>query len=423
MNKYFAPLVVGYRGASNRHGMWEIIEYNGSKDILIRFDDTGETRIVQGVNLRSGQVTPPSYSACNFLETNLKMNRKYEEGRFSLVPTEYRNASSQMNITCCICNTVFNRKIGDFISKDGSGCPVCDKQEIVREDKFIEYITKSGEAHNHKYTYIREPLHNIYSIITVVCPYHTPYRIAIGTHMRGKGSCPECAKEEKLLLAKYPPRNGYKYIVTTSNRSVWVEHEKCGTIFCTKPSTLKKNTRFLCPSCGVQTVTFDVFKDRATEAHGDAYTYSDYISISENVTITHKECGNTFSAQAATHINGNYGKPVGCPYCATYGFSLGRPAFLYVLQAPNGYVKVGITHQEVEGRIRQISKSTRKFGWVFECKYSWGMKGEDAKRIEKLVHSDLKNKYLLPSEKFDGSGETFLDADITVVKNIIEQYL
>ena len=52
-----------------------------------------------------------------------------------------------------------------------------------------------------------------------------------------------------------------------------------------------------------------------------------------------------------------------------------------------------------------------------------GSEGVDAKRIEALAHNELKKKYKSPEEKFDGSFETFVGANIDDTVNFIKNIL
>lgn len=90
--------------------------------------------------------------------------------------------------------------------------------------------------------------------------------------------------------------------------------------------------------------------------------------------------------------------------------------------ADNGYVKVGITHQTPEGRIRQIHKTTRHM-FLFDCYSCWSMLGKDAVFVEHEILKLLRQQYKQPEEVFDGSSETFVNLPPSEVVNIIEKFL
>ena len=160
-----------------------------------------------------------------------------------------------------------------------------------------------------------------------------------------------------------------------------------------------------------QRVTFETFEERAKDIKGYEYDKSSWKSIDDNLYITHLDCGRTFSQQASTHISGNYGKPVGCPYCATHGFSLGRDGSVYVLyEEILGLTKVGVTHQPVHRRVMQIrANSLRKYNVDinFKLLQSWEMSGEKCSRVEKGAHKYLSERFESPAINFDGSTECF----------------
>jgi len=308
---------------------------------------------------------------------------------------------------------------------NGAGCPTCaiqDSREKVRM-KFSEFVDKVSIVHNGKYTYVRSSFTHAGGRVEIVCPYHGNFELGVYTHLVGSG-CPTCSKEGALSerYDQLVPRKEYNYLFRDGS-DMWLVHTKCGRVFKNPITRVGSNTKYLCPACAVQSVTEEVFLERARMLFGEEYEYSNFTTIGSNVTIHHKKCGNTSVMKASTHVRGNYGKGVGCPYCATYGFSKGRDAFLYVLQAPNGYTKVGITHQEVIGRIRQISKSTKKMGWVFTEVYKLRLSGEDAITVEKKSHKYLDELYKKPVEKFDGSSETYVGVDLDKLLIFIQNFI
>lgn len=300
---------------------------------------------------------------------------------------------------------------------------MCKERES--KNKYVEaYIDKAGSAHRSKYMYDIESLKTTGDKVKVLCPLHGWFDADRYKHQNGEGVCPMCKEQaENEKKAEAVVKEGYTLLNVTDDKQVWLLHDKCGRSFKLPLSKYTGNGKFLCFDCGIQNVTFDVFKERAANVFEDEYEYSNFISMADPVTLLHKACGNTFTIKAGTHIQGNYGKGVGCAYCAKYGFSVGRDAFIYVLSAPNGYVKAGVTHQTEGGRLRQINRTTRELGWEFSEEYSVPVSGTVAKEVETLTHKYLSERYEHPEEWFDGRLETYKGTSIREVIDLVEKFL
>ena len=409
---------IGDKFMSNRFGEVIVVEYINSKHIVVQFDN-GEKRAVQYGAIVSGKVTPPSFSATNLLEWIYKAENKYGVGRYDYSMCSYANRHSVMIIKCNTCGSVFKRKATDFIGKDCVGCLDCYRKSILLS--FEEFTLQAGKAHCGKYLYSKESWNGIDSRIDIICPYHGVFSAAADDHRNGRCGCPTCRSDDnknstynKLILPE-----GYSKVCLCTDK-YYAKHNKCGTIFSRK-LVGKETAKFLCPSCGIQNVTFDVFLERAREANGNEYDYSEYESISKNVKITHKSCGKSWYAQAGSHINGNYGKPVGCPYCATHGFSYGRDGTLYVIASDTGLVKVGVTHRKVKDRIKQIQRTTKEH--LFHEYKEWKLPGEVAGNVEMKSHELLRGVYEQPNVPFDGYTECFCGADVCYICEIVEKFI
>lgn len=419
-----APYKVGDRVKSNSFGWAEVAEYNGNKDVKVLFDCGGETR-ASAYSIKKGHFAPTGALKNNTQELWLMKAKELHKTTYDYSNSVFISHKDKIEIHCNKCGENFCVVATDHINKNRCGCPSCARKKAreVATTSVEEFIERAGKSHNWKYTYILSSYSKLGGAVTVVCPIHGEYICDATRHSKGQASCPKCREEEetKHRFNSLKTRDDYTYLFATG-REVWVLHKGCGSTFKVTAQTINSVTKHICPCCDKnrQSVTFKDFKHRAYQVFGDSYEYSNYNGINNKLTFTHKVCGNTYEAHAGSHISANYGKGVGCPYCATYGFSPGREAYLYILKSSHGYVKVGITHQEVEGRIRQISKSTKKLGWVFSEAKSWKMSGEDARRIEKLVHKHFDGIYTKPVEKFDGSGETYVGANIIEIEDFIK---
>lgn len=88
--------------------------------------------------------------------------------------------------------------------------------------------------------------------------------------------------------------------------------------------------------------------------------------------------GHEWSTQALNLLKPNH--PSGCPACQTYGFSPGRPAWVYLLHNPDFLaIKVGITNNPDQC----VERQHRKNGWSLVR--LWSVGGWDAPTIETQV--------------------------------------
>lgn len=423
-----APFKVGDRVLSNFFGWVEVIEYKGSKKIRIVFED-GRTASVQAYALKLGQVTPQGSLRTNTEGDWISKAISIHGDKYDYTNSVFEAYDKPVKIYCRTCKEVFSVTATDHINKYQRGCHKCAKHLCTQKQvlPFSEFIERSGKEHKWKYFYDMPSYRGLGHSVFVVCPIHGRFKVFAGNHVKGASGCPECYKVEKSKqrfkdTAKEWLNNQYSLVCQSTKNLVWVKHNSCGTIF-QKPLDSIITQKHLCPSCGISQISFEDFLNRAREVHGDEYQYEDYVAISKKVSLTHKTCGNTFTANASSHISGNYGRGVGCPYCASHGLSPSRDTRLYILSADNGYVKIGVTHQQVSDRLRQISKSTRKLGWVFYEVTSWAMSGEKAIYLEKTVHKHFSLLYRKPEEKFDGSCETYIGVNVSDAINYLQNIL
>ena len=403
---------------TNFDGVVEVIEYNGNKDILVRFEDGSQTKC-QIWALRTGQVAKPGRAAKGVDAWKAKVIALHGN-KFDISKTDYKNSNSKVDVVCNSCGETIC-VTADILSSNEKYKCACVKKYLL----FNSFVEEAGEIHQYKYQYVRKTYSTREKNVEVVCPYHGSFIVRADAHVRGSG-CPACVVAEKEEVFKQHLPTDYTFLCCVDNyNSAWVKHKACGEIFRVNYNNLKTRSVW-CNSCWQksipQRVTFDVFLERARKQWGYEYSYSDYVSVGDYFNVTHSVCGNTFKTKPTTHLQGNYGKGVGCPHCASYGFNPSREAYLYLLHSENtDVVKVGITHQEVIGRIRQIHK--RSGGNRFKEYASWKMVGAEAITLEKEIHSLLKESYNQPENVFDGSTECFINVNPFVVKGMIESLL
>lgn len=418
-NPTLPSMFIGDRFKSNRFGEVEVIKYEGKKYVTIRFlEYNNEESVAQAVNIRRGLVSPDSLTVKTLarwkeVATN-NHNNSYDYSHLSEKP----RSGDRVDVRCRDCDSIISVDSEDHLF--GRGHCSCKKEKEI--DLFYLDISSKSQYKIQRRSVLTKEMSQI---VEATCAEHGNFSMSIKA-LTNNGKCPTCElvdRRMELLRNKESILTNVEVLGFTENYDYILLDTRSGDIKVYKPSYLVKKENspfeFKAPA---QRVTFDVFLQRAKRVHGDTYEYSNYKSIGEKLTVTHKACGNTYEQLASGHINGNYGKGVGCPHCAKYGLSLSRPTNLYILVADNGYVKVGITHQTTEGRIRQIHKSSRPI-CLFKCFSSWNMSGADAIFVEKELLSKLKEYYKQPPEVFDGSTETFVGANPEDVCGIIKKLI
>jgi len=418
-NNLVVKVRVGDVYDTNRFGKVVITKYEGNKKVTVQFIDYPDEFVTAQMNaIERGLVTPHFYNV-RTLERWKETATKKHSGRYDYSNVKEKPYNHQdILIHCNYCGN--NYSVNAALHMNGGGHCSCKRTSEV--DAFYGEISSKTQ-----YKIDRDSVRTreIDQCVAATCEQHGSFEGSIRSLTEGR-KCPTCELVDwrlALLEEKKEILQGVEVLGFTEDYRYILLDTTTGEIKTYNITDLKKKTNSpFVLRVPEQRVTLDVFKQRAFAVHGDAYSYSDYLSIGEKVTITHKECGNTYKQAAAGHINGNYGKGVGCPYCAKYGLSLSRPTNLYILLADNGYVKVGITHQTPEGRIRQIHKSTRAM-FLFKCYKSWNMIGKDAVFAEHEILTLLRQQYKQPSEIFDGSSETFVGTSPPEIAILIEKFL
>ena len=417
-----AAFAIGDVISSNNFGDAVVAEYVNSKKIRVRFK-AGWECWVQADNARSGKFAPEGLLKTDGIQTFIEKSKAVYGNLYDYSNSVFVSATKPITIVCNRCGKEITiKQAGDHYSKKRRGCSECNTKESVEQSKlsFEDFIEQSGKAHNYKYTYFKEDFDGSNSNVFVCCNIHGKFKAKVSTHKNGGAKCPICVKEDDLDMRykNYKLTNDYKKLFRVGDK-VCVKHLSCGNIF--YRDIVPTEIDCPCPICSRQRITFEKFLERTRECVPDEYEYAEYQSIGKPLKITHKLCGNSWYANAGGHINGNYGKPVGCPYCATHGFSYGRTGNLYVLQSNTGLVKVGVTHRRVDHRIRQIQKTTSKH--IFNEVCHWKLDGKVAGNIEDEVHRLLRSQYEQPVEVFDGYTECFYIEDIEYVKDEISKLI
>lgn len=159
----------------------------------------------------------------------------------------------------------------------------------------------------------------------------------------------------------------------------------------------------------------DHFIARSVSRHGaDKFTYTkvDYKNAKTKVIVTCNLHGD-FPTYPDNHWLG-----AGCPDCSESGFSCNRPAILYVMHCTeDNLTKIGITNSQVSKRNKALNKS---YGKSFDLIRTFSHEdGNFINTLETAMLYELREKYVQPSEKFQGYSESFYNVPITYLLDSI----
>jgi hypothetical protein len=226
-----------------------------------------------------------------------------------------------------------------------------------------EFITKAREVHGDKWDYSLVDYECATKPVKITCPQHGVFLQSPGPHVLQRQGCPECGK--------------------------W----KSGA------ARVCKQEHFLSKLSDDYKATYDL-------------TLAIYQGLYSPVTVSCKEHGR-FQVKPCDMYKG-----AGCVKCATSGFKIDIPAYLYVLQS-DGSVKLGITNRKPLDRARRISSSSGVEHTVVQSFYF--DLGSEARKLESTLLEILRKDYDNPRDVYDGYTESFVGIDAaTLIEKIID---
>lgn len=189
--------------------------------------------------------------------------------------------------------------------------------------KVEDFITKSNNLHNHKYIYSKSVYIGSGRELIIICPLHGEFPQKPCVHIAGGGCpiCGNIKRRTKLndFIVKSNNIHNYKY---TYHNVVYINAKIKVTITCPIHGDFPQIpndhlTNHGCPKCANKQVTTEEFIAKSQLIHGDTYAYSyvNYINNTTEVIITCKIHGN-FTQTPNIHLNG-----CGCKQCSPRGYS------------------------------------------------------------------------------------------------------
>lgn len=235
----------------------------------------------------------------------------------------------------------------------GKECAVCGREKASRSNREAHaalFVERAQAVHGNTYDYSSSIYTKGKEPIIVTCRLHGDFKTTPSNHINTGNGCPECAR------------------------------------------IASRHTR-------------DEVLEKARSIHGDKYDYTNfqYTEWEEKAEIICKDHG-SFLQTPHGHCRGN-----GCPACRRTGYDDNKPGTLYVLEFGN-VTKIGITNRDVKKRVTQIkTNSGKKFEVVTQFNFE---DGKIPNKLETVLILELRKLYEQPSEKYDGSTESFLDLDV-----------
>jgi len=115
---------------------------------------------------------------------------KIHNNKYDYSKTNYVDSKTKVTIICpshgefsCSPNTHLN----------GHGCYKCGFKSNIKCG--LDFIRKSSEIHNHKYSYLNVNYVNSYTKVIITCPQHGNFMQQPGNHSKGVG-CQKCQREQ-----------------------------------------------------------------------------------------------------------------------------------------------------------------------------------------------------------------------------------
>lgn len=357
---------VGSIWKTNYHGNVEVISFNGSKKITVKFLDCGATQVTNKDLLEKGQITPKGNGRIK-IRSKQDFEKYFEDNKntFELIGGEWSGYRSRIKIGCTVCKHTISVTSTDALHP--LICKSCNPSEnsVVAYSDFIS-------------------------------------KLAI----------PDGWKVEK-----YGEWRG------VSNSKIKLQHD-CGT---NSIINSKYNLKFNCVTCNkINTATNNIENKRAKH-YTELMSYLDMCNENFNheyeydisplleqkfiwpykskpIRYVHKPCGTVIEKSLSYHLSGGPdGRGVGCPVCADFGYSYKNGSYLYIVVSDDGLFKVGIT-KDTKQRLTQMNKKSVRKWSHFWFKRLHG----DLRPLEKEIIEYLNTVYEKPTGDFDGVTESFI---------------
>lgn len=389
---FFKRLLEGKYLQANCGEVYKVVQYNNSKNIIVFFVFSGVEASVQLSVIKIGAVRPFKTNRRGARPRNqyvpagewLSDFKKHHGDKYDYSETVFKGSEDQVEVYCNIHKTKFQVKPSRH-AKGGGICPLCLLDSSRKPfDVWLSSITDETNL----------------CTKTVV-----PYGEWIGARSRVLITCCHggdgvVRRADRLDILSDCKEHADK--VDKVFNEISKEYAKRRRCFERKQSLL------------------DYYSKQHKELQ--AFLGNDYTVCSTNIKtavengstskalpyrIRHK-CGNEYTKSYTYITAANYGKGIGCPVCASWGYSFKDGSYFYILTSSDGLFKVGIT-KDITQRVRQINKRIggkplERVWSVLWCRHLEG----DLRPVEKWLKEVLDSLYDKPTQRFDGFTESYI---------------
>lgn len=199
---------------TNLYGDVMVVSYEGSKNITIKFLNTGYERITNSGGLARGSVLDKSVLRRNPNKVKpfakvMELAKAIHGDTYIYAEGDYVNMRTHMPIEC--------KKHGMFRQTPekhttGQGCPKCGTERSASAQSYTtaEYVSEAISKHGNKYDYSLVNYTSAHSKIRILCKTHGEFMQTPASHLTGCG-CRECNNKGWFK----PTEKSKLYIFTT----------------------------------------------------------------------------------------------------------------------------------------------------------------------------------------------------------------
>lgn len=245
--------------------------------------------------------------------------REIHGDKFDYSDFVYVNNKTVGKIHCNKCGYEFKMTPINHIWQR-QGCPKCGHKLKLTNELFKEW---AREKHGDKYIYDEVEIVDSNTLVKIICPIHGIFEQTPHKHLNGHG-CRKCAKSEPISFNEFVERANKKHNSKyTYHEEDYVGFDKDTRITCPIHGDFIQNAKAHslgngCQKCANERrninkkISFEEFKRRAIETHGDKYAYDkeSYVDYSTDMNILCKKHG-WFKQKPYKHVKGQ-----NCKYCA-----------------------------------------------------------------------------------------------------------
>ena len=285
---------------------------------------------------------------------------KYDYSNFVLI-----NMTTKAEIICKVHGSFWQIPRDHVNSK--SGCRKCSAEKASKREtmSFDEFLEKAKKAHGDKYSYYQETYVEARKKIKINCKLHGDFWQQGTNHYKGS-DCRKCG----IIKLKTTSKIKYDYVKKAKeiygdlcdySCTVYINSKSKIKYSCNKHGLIEQlpsdHIKSGCPKCGMErtaikrTISFEKFVERATQIHGDKYSYDkdNYKNLYTKTKIICKK-DHIFWQAPESHLFSKQG----CPKCIRR-ISLGETAWLNYIGLPDDkehrgvYIKIGNKRYFVDG--------------------------------------------------------------------------